>query len=156
MLFAPDGHAGNTCCNASALRDGRRQQGLAAEDITRMRLRPVLLPCLACAGFELTGPELADWMLRLQDEGRCHNINFVTPEHCAPQVKHCQWCCCLALRGPQTCYSATLLQGALGMLAELSPQGPESFQGQVCANCSGSFLLSVCGLQCSSAAAVNS
>jgi hypothetical protein len=46
-------------------------------------------------GFELTGPELADWMLRLQDEGRCHNINFVTPEHCAPQVsstlcfKHC-------------------------------------------------------------------
>jgi uncharacterized Fe-S radical SAM superfamily protein PflX len=25
-------------------------------------------------------------MLKLQDEGICHNINFVTPEHCAPQV----------------------------------------------------------------------
>lgn len=44
-----------------------------------------MLPC--CTGFELTGPELADWMLKLQDEGRCHNINFVTPEHCAPQVR---------------------------------------------------------------------
>jgi hypothetical protein len=46
-----------------------------------------LLAQLHCAGFELTGAELADWMLKLQDEGRCHNINFVTPEHCAPQVR---------------------------------------------------------------------
>eukprot|EP00775_Hariotina_reticulata_P007293 gene7293-7506_t len=38
------------------------------------------------AGFDLTGSELADWMLKLQDEGGCHNINFVTPEHVAPQV----------------------------------------------------------------------
>lgn len=44
-----------------------------------------MLSC--CAGFELTGLELADWMLKLQDEGACHNINFVTPEHCAPQVR---------------------------------------------------------------------
>jgi hypothetical protein len=38
------------------------------------------------AGFELTGSELADWMVKLQDFGNCHNINFVTPEHVAPQV----------------------------------------------------------------------
>ena len=25
-------------------------------------------------------------MLRLQEEGQCHNINLVTPEHVAPQV----------------------------------------------------------------------
>lgn len=29
--------------------------------------------------------ELADWMMKLQAAG-CHNINFVTPEHVAPQV----------------------------------------------------------------------
>jgi putative pyruvate formate lyase activating enzyme len=40
----------------------------------------------APAGFELTGDELADWMMKLQDFGSCHNINFVTPEHVAPQV----------------------------------------------------------------------
>ena len=47
------------------------------------------------AGFKLAAPELADWMLRLQDEGRCHNINLVTPEHVAPQVRgdvRCVWC----------------------------------------------------------------
>ncbi|KAF8062789.1 ASC1-like protein [Scenedesmus sp. PABB004] len=38
------------------------------------------------AGFELTGAELADWMLKLQDLGGCHNINLVTPEHVAPQL----------------------------------------------------------------------
>lgn len=38
------------------------------------------------AGFELTGPELADWMIKLQEFGKCHNINLVTPEHVAPQV----------------------------------------------------------------------
>jgi putative pyruvate formate lyase activating enzyme len=37
------------------------------------------------AGRELTAAEIADLMLRLQDLG-CHNINFVTPEHVAPQV----------------------------------------------------------------------
>ncbi len=36
-------------------------------------------------GREMTATQLADVMLRLQDEG-CHNINFVTPEHVAPQV----------------------------------------------------------------------
>lgn len=41
---------------------------------------------LLLAGFALTGPQLADWMLKLQDEGQCHNINFVTPEHVAPQA----------------------------------------------------------------------
>ncbi len=39
----------------------------------------------AATGVETTGPEIADLMLRLQDAG-CHNINFVTPEHVAPQV----------------------------------------------------------------------
>ena len=39
----------------------------------------------APAGRECTADEIADLMLGLQDEG-CHNINFVTPEHVAPQV----------------------------------------------------------------------
>ena len=29
---------------------------------------------------------MADWMIKLQDLGGCHNINFVTPEHVVPQV----------------------------------------------------------------------
>ncbi len=37
------------------------------------------------SGGELTGPEIADLMLALQARG-CHNVNFVTPEHVAPQV----------------------------------------------------------------------
>jgi len=37
------------------------------------------------AGREHTAGELADLMLELQERG-CHNINFVTPEHVAPQV----------------------------------------------------------------------
>ena len=37
------------------------------------------------SGRELTGDEIATVMLELQDRG-CHNINFVTPEHVAPQV----------------------------------------------------------------------
>ncbi|MFH1331305.1 MAG: radical SAM protein [Actinomycetota bacterium] len=37
------------------------------------------------AGREATAADIADRMLQLQDE-RCHNINFVTPEHVAPQV----------------------------------------------------------------------
>jgi len=36
-------------------------------------------------GRECTADELADIMLELQDLG-CHNVNFVTPEHVAPQV----------------------------------------------------------------------
>ncbi|MHC4141014.1 MAG: radical SAM protein [Planctomycetota bacterium] len=36
-------------------------------------------------GRALTAAGLADLMLELQDQG-CHNINFVTPEHVAPQV----------------------------------------------------------------------
>jgi putative pyruvate formate lyase activating enzyme len=39
----------------------------------------------APAGKEMTGEEIADLMLYLQAMG-CHNINFVTPEHVAPQV----------------------------------------------------------------------
>ncbi|KXS20114.1 hypothetical protein M427DRAFT_131521 [Gonapodya prolifera JEL478] len=38
------------------------------------------------AGYPLSEKELAEWMLKLQDEGGCHNINFVTPEHVVPQV----------------------------------------------------------------------
>lgn len=37
-------------------------------------------------GFDLTPEELADWMVKLQDVGGVHNINFVTPEHVVPQV----------------------------------------------------------------------
>src|SRR5512145_1880654 len=37
------------------------------------------------AGRELDADQVADLMLELQDQG-CHNINFVTPEHVAPQV----------------------------------------------------------------------
>jgi len=37
------------------------------------------------AGRELEARELADVMIRLQEAG-CHNINFVTPEHVAPQI----------------------------------------------------------------------
>jgi putative pyruvate formate lyase activating enzyme len=37
------------------------------------------------SGSEATAEEIADLMLGLQARG-CHNINFVTPEHVAPQV----------------------------------------------------------------------
>ena len=37
------------------------------------------------AGRTLTAEQIADLMLGLQSEG-CHNINFVTPEHVAPQL----------------------------------------------------------------------
>jgi putative pyruvate formate lyase activating enzyme len=36
-------------------------------------------------GIECDAEEIATLMLQLQDRG-CHNINFVTPEHVAPQV----------------------------------------------------------------------
>jgi putative pyruvate formate lyase activating enzyme len=39
----------------------------------------------APAGRLCTADEIADLMLQLQDAG-CHNINFVTPEHVAPQI----------------------------------------------------------------------
>lgn len=37
-------------------------------------------------GFDLTPEELAEWMIKLQEVGQVHNINFVTPEHVVPQV----------------------------------------------------------------------
>jgi putative pyruvate formate lyase activating enzyme len=37
-------------------------------------------------GFDLTPEELAGWYMKLQDTGRCHNINLVTPEHIVPQI----------------------------------------------------------------------
>lgn len=37
------------------------------------------------AGREMSAAEIAELMLDLQEQG-CHNINFVTPEHVAPQV----------------------------------------------------------------------
>ena len=37
------------------------------------------------AGQELNAEQIADQMLALQEQG-CHNINFVTPEHVAPQL----------------------------------------------------------------------
>ena len=37
------------------------------------------------SGRECTAKQIADMMLSLQNRG-CHNINFVTPEHVAPQV----------------------------------------------------------------------
>lgn len=38
------------------------------------------------SGFELTPEELAGWMVKLQEVGAVHNVNFVTPEHVVPQV----------------------------------------------------------------------
>jgi putative pyruvate formate lyase activating enzyme len=52
------------------------------------------LRCIFCQNFdiswgeegrEVTAPELAAMMLRLQEQG-CHNINFVTPSHVVPQI----------------------------------------------------------------------
>src|SRR5271170_6309192 len=37
-------------------------------------------------GFPLTPMQMAEWMVKLQDLGGCHNINFVTAEHVVPQV----------------------------------------------------------------------
>lgn len=37
------------------------------------------------SGAEVTAEDLAELMLDLQQQG-CHNINFVTPEHVAPQI----------------------------------------------------------------------
>ena len=37
-------------------------------------------------GFDLEPHELAEWMVKLQEVGSVHNINFVTPEHVVPQV----------------------------------------------------------------------
>ncbi|KAF2845493.1 hypothetical protein T440DRAFT_407943 [Plenodomus tracheiphilus IPT5] len=37
-------------------------------------------------GFDLTPEELAEWYIKLQDVGRVHNINLVTPEHVVPQI----------------------------------------------------------------------
>lgn len=37
-------------------------------------------------GFNLQPDELAGWLIKLQDVGHVHNINFITPEHVAPQV----------------------------------------------------------------------
>lgn len=38
------------------------------------------------SGFDLTPEQLAEWFLKLQDVGGCHNVNLVTPEHVVPQV----------------------------------------------------------------------
>ncbi|KAF1841249.1 uncharacterized protein K460DRAFT_399072 [Cucurbitaria berberidis CBS 394.84] len=37
-------------------------------------------------GFDLTPEQLAEWYMKLQEVGRVHNINLVTPEHVVPQV----------------------------------------------------------------------
>lgn len=37
-------------------------------------------------GMDLTPEELGEWFLKLQEVGRVHNINIVTPEHVVPQV----------------------------------------------------------------------
>ncbi|KAH0547748.1 hypothetical protein FGG08_000005 [Glutinoglossum americanum] len=37
-------------------------------------------------GFDLTPEELAEWYIKLQEVGRAHNINLITPEHVVPQV----------------------------------------------------------------------
>ncbi|KAG4440669.1 hypothetical protein IFR05_003867 [Cadophora sp. M221] len=37
-------------------------------------------------GQDLTPEELGDWYVKLQDVGRVHNINLITPEHIVPQV----------------------------------------------------------------------
>jgi putative pyruvate formate lyase activating enzyme len=48
------------------------------------------------SGRELTGEQIADRMIDLEQRG-CHNINFVTPEHVAPQV--IEAIACAARRG---------------------------------------------------------
>jgi putative pyruvate formate lyase activating enzyme len=37
-------------------------------------------------GFDLSPEELGEWYIKLQEVGRVHNINLVTPEHVVPQV----------------------------------------------------------------------
>ena len=37
-------------------------------------------------GFDATPEELAEWYMKLQDVGKVHNINLITPEHVVPQV----------------------------------------------------------------------
>ncbi|CZR41006.1 putative pyruvate formate lyase activating enzyme [Fusarium proliferatum ET1] len=37
-------------------------------------------------GMDLTPEELGDWYIKLQEVGKVHNINIVTPEHVVPQV----------------------------------------------------------------------
>ena len=60
------------------------------------------LRCVFCQNFDIsqavkpaaergsTPYEIAAMMLALQDQG-CHNINFVTPEHVAPQIVEAVW-----------------------------------------------------------------
>ena len=37
-------------------------------------------------GMDLSPEELGEWYIKLQDVGKVHNINIVTPEHVVPQV----------------------------------------------------------------------
>ncbi|KAJ9149050.1 Pyruvate formate lyase activating enzyme [Pleurostoma richardsiae] len=37
-------------------------------------------------GMDLTPEELGEWYIKLQQVGRVHNINLITPEHVVPQV----------------------------------------------------------------------
>lgn len=37
-------------------------------------------------GMDLSPEDLGDWYIKLQEVGRVHNINIVTPEHVVPQV----------------------------------------------------------------------
>ena len=37
-------------------------------------------------GFDATPEELAEWYMKLQEVGKVHNINLITPEHVVPQV----------------------------------------------------------------------
>ena len=37
-------------------------------------------------GFDLTPEQLAEWYMKLQEVGKVHNINLITPEHVVPQV----------------------------------------------------------------------
>ncbi|KAI5362820.1 hypothetical protein Slin15195_G102010 [Septoria linicola] len=37
-------------------------------------------------GFDLSPEQLGEWLVKLQEVGNVHNINFVTPEHVVPQV----------------------------------------------------------------------
>lgn len=37
-------------------------------------------------GMDLTPEELGEWYVKLQEVGKVHNINIVTPEHVVPQV----------------------------------------------------------------------
>lgn len=75
------------CQNWDISHNSKNGWVLLSEHLSLCFIRPhSSLTFTAAKGWELTPAELADLMLKLQNEARCHNINLVTPEHVVPQV----------------------------------------------------------------------